>query len=61
MDVNKLKILQASHLSQRYALEDKIMKEYPQLNMDEKDNTVLDADPAAGDMQPAPRVAGVER
>jgi hypothetical protein len=30
MDVNKLKILQASHLSQRYALEDKIMKEYPQ-------------------------------
>jgi len=30
MDVNKLKILQASHLSQRYALEDKILKEYPQ-------------------------------
>ena len=30
MDVNKLKILQASHLSQRYALEDKLLKEYPQ-------------------------------
>jgi hypothetical protein len=30
MDVNKLKILQASHLSQRYSLEDKILKEYPQ-------------------------------
>jgi hypothetical protein len=30
MDVNKLKLLQASHLSQRYALEDKILKEYPQ-------------------------------
>jgi hypothetical protein len=30
MDVNKLKILQASHLSQKYALEDKILKEYPQ-------------------------------
>jgi hypothetical protein len=28
--VNKLKILQASHLSQKYALEDKILKEYPQ-------------------------------
>lgn len=30
MDVNKLKILHASHLSQKYALEDKILKEYPQ-------------------------------
>jgi hypothetical protein len=30
MDVNKLKILHASHLSQRYSLEDKILKEYPQ-------------------------------
>ena len=30
MDVNKLKILNASHLSQKYALEDKILKEYPQ-------------------------------
>jgi hypothetical protein len=30
MDVNKLKLLQASHLSQKYALEDKILKEYPQ-------------------------------
>jgi N12 class adenine-specific DNA methylase/adenine-specific DNA methylase len=29
MDVNKLKILRASHLSQKYALEDKILKEYP--------------------------------
>jgi hypothetical protein len=29
MDVNRLKILQASHLSQRYLLEDKILKEYP--------------------------------
>jgi hypothetical protein len=29
MDVNKLKILHASHLSQKYALEDKILKEYP--------------------------------
>ena len=31
MDVNKLKILHASHLSQKYALEDKILKEYPQV------------------------------
>lgn len=30
MDVNKLKILHASHLSQKYALEDKILKDYPQ-------------------------------
>jgi hypothetical protein len=30
MDVSKLKILHASHLSQKYALEDKILKEYPQ-------------------------------
>jgi len=30
MEVNKLKILQGSHLSQKYALEDKILKEYPQ-------------------------------
>jgi hypothetical protein len=30
MDVNRLKLLQGSHLSQRYALEDKILKEYPQ-------------------------------
>jgi len=30
MDVNKLKILHASHLSQKYALEDKILKGYPQ-------------------------------
>jgi hypothetical protein len=30
MDVNRLKILQASHNSQKYALEDKILKEYPQ-------------------------------
>jgi hypothetical protein len=30
MEVNKLRLLQASHLSQRYALEDKILKEYPQ-------------------------------
>ena len=29
MDVNKLKILHASHLSQKYSLEDKILKEYP--------------------------------
>jgi hypothetical protein len=29
MDVNKLKILYASHLSQKYSLEDKILKEYP--------------------------------
>ena len=29
MDVNKLKILQASHNSQKYSLEDKIFKEYP--------------------------------
>jgi N12 class adenine-specific DNA methylase len=29
MDVNRLKILQASHNSQKYALEDKILKEYP--------------------------------
>jgi hypothetical protein len=28
-DVSKLKILQASHLSQHYALEDKLLKEYP--------------------------------
>jgi len=28
-DVNKLKILHASHLNQKYALEDKIHKEYP--------------------------------
>jgi hypothetical protein len=30
MDVNKLKLLHASHLSQRYSLEDMILKEYPQ-------------------------------
>jgi hypothetical protein len=30
MDVNKLKILHAGHLSQKYALEDKILKGYPQ-------------------------------
>jgi hypothetical protein len=30
MDVGKLKLLHASHLSQKYALEDKILKEYPQ-------------------------------
>ena len=30
MDVNKLTILRASHLNQKYALEDKILKEYPQ-------------------------------
>ena len=30
MEVNKLKILKGSHLSQRYALEDKLLKEYPQ-------------------------------
>jgi len=30
MDVNKLKILHASHLNQRYTLEDKVLKEYPQ-------------------------------
>jgi len=29
MDVNKLKILHSSHLSQKYSLEDKILKEYP--------------------------------
>jgi hypothetical protein len=29
MDVNKLKILHASHLNQKYALEDKILKECP--------------------------------
>jgi hypothetical protein len=30
MDMGKLKILQASHNSQKYTLEDKILKEYPQ-------------------------------
>jgi len=30
MDVGKLKILHASHLNQKYALEDAILKEYPQ-------------------------------
>jgi hypothetical protein len=30
MEVNKLKLLQGSHNSQKYALEDKILKEYPQ-------------------------------
>ena len=29
-DVNKLKLLHASHLSQKYSLEDKVLKEYPQ-------------------------------
>ena len=29
MDVGKLKILHASHLSQKYSLEDKVLKEYP--------------------------------
>jgi hypothetical protein len=29
-DVNTLKILHASHLSQKYSLEDKVLKEYPQ-------------------------------
>ena len=31
------------------------------LNMDEKDNAVLDAAPDEGDMEPPPRVAGMER
>jgi N12 class adenine-specific DNA methylase len=30
MEVNKLRLLQGSHNSQKYALEDKILKEYPQ-------------------------------
>lgn len=30
IDVQKLKLLKASHLSQRYALEDKIIKDFPQ-------------------------------
>jgi hypothetical protein len=30
MDVGRLKILHASHLNQKYSLEDKILKEYPQ-------------------------------
>jgi len=30
MEVGRLKILQASHLGEKYALEDKILKEYPQ-------------------------------
>ena len=30
MDVGRLKILHAAHLNQRYSLEDKILKEYPQ-------------------------------
>ena len=30
MDVGKLKILHASHLSQQYALEDSVLKKYPQ-------------------------------
>jgi hypothetical protein len=30
MDVNKLKLLHASHLRKRYSLEDRILKEYPQ-------------------------------
>jgi hypothetical protein len=30
MDVGRLKILHASHLSQKYSLEDKVLKEYPQ-------------------------------
>jgi hypothetical protein len=29
MDVNKLKILHASHMNQKYSLEDKILNEYP--------------------------------
>lgn len=30
IDVSRLKLLKANHLSQRYALEDQIIKEFPQ-------------------------------
>jgi hypothetical protein len=30
IDVQRLRLMKASHLSQRYALEDKIIKEFPQ-------------------------------
>ena len=31
-DVNKLKLQKSEHLSQRYMLEDKLLKEYPKKN-----------------------------
>ena len=30
IDVSRLKLLKANHLSQRYSLEDQILKEFPQ-------------------------------
>jgi hypothetical protein len=66
MDVNKLNILRASHLSQRYALEDKILKEYPQTikRLTERiegygaDIKTAESHPASKDQFPSMKVNG---
>jgi hypothetical protein len=67
MDVNKLKLLQASHLSQKYALEDKILKEYPQaikryterIEGYKTDIATVEKDPADKDHFPPMKVGGI--
>jgi hypothetical protein len=66
MEVNKLKILYASHNSQKYALEDKILKEYPQeikrlterIDGYEKDIGTVNKNPADKDRFPPMKVGG---
>jgi hypothetical protein len=67
IDVNRLKILHAAHLSQRYGLEDKILKEYPQeikrlterIEGYKTDLTTVKANPASREIFPPMTIGGI--
>ncbi len=67
MDVGKLNLLRASHLSQKYALEDKILKEYPQeikrlterIERYKQDIATAGKNPASKDHFPPMKIGGI--
>ncbi len=67
MDVGKLNLLRASHLSQKYALEDKILKEYPKeikrlterIERYKQDIATAGKAPASKDHFPSMKIGGI--
>lgn len=75
IEVQKLKLLRANHMSQRYALEDQLIRKFPELkaksarldqlnillNMDKRENEIVDGVPDEGEIQPQRESRGWDR